>query len=496
MLLTCEEMRIAEDRVFSTGVSAESLMEKAGLGIAEAVRQFFPVPGQLIVVGGKGHNAGDALVAARHLIADGWEVAVRFAFPVNELRPLSEKKLLELDEGIRLEELDSKVVVRGGPLVVLDGLLGIGAGGELRGRIREACLEINRLRSEAHAIVIAVDIPTGLNGDTGEPDSAAVMADYTFTIAAGKRGLVADRAINHVGRIVLIPLEELTPDSDGKSSRLADSEFVRSLLPVRDFDTHKGEAGRVGIIAGSVGLSGAARLCSAAAVCGGAGLVTLFVPEAIWPQMAVACAPEVMVRPIKDYAEVAAFPADALGVGPGLGDEVPDSLIDLLLNHQAPVVIDADALNAIARRGVAQIGSIKAPRLLTPHPGEMARLQEGKRMSRVERACIFASEYPVSLLLKGARTINVSSDMAPVYNTTGSPGMASGGMGDVLTGLSTALIAQGMNVTNAGIAGSWLLGMAAELAIISGNESVESLSATSVMDHIGEAFENCRYGCY
>ena len=259
MLVTCDEMRALEDAVFATGVAADSLMERAGEGMAKALQQFFPSPGHLIIVGGKGHNAGDALVAARHLLDCGWSASVRFAFPVEELRSLTAAKLKMLQDRVSVDSLDAPVPEGWGPMVVMDGLLGIGAGGALRGGILDACKAVSRLRREARAATVAVDIPTGLNGDSGQVDPDAVIADYAFTVAAVKTGLVADSAINHVGRLVVVPLAELEPVDDGVSSRVADARLVRSRLPIREFDTHKGKAGRVGLIAGSVGLTGAAR---------------------------------------------------------------------------------------------------------------------------------------------------------------------------------------------------------------------------------------------
>ena len=370
MLVTCNEMRSLEAAVFARGVSADSLMERVGEGMAWAVQRWFPQPGRLIVVAGKGHNAGDAFVVARMLQAIGWQLSVRSPFAISEMAELTRAKWSLLGENIAVDGLDAVVPSGLGPLVVLDGLLGIGASGGLRGGIRDACRVVNRLRKEARGVTIAVDIPTGVDGDTGEVEPDAVVADYTFTVAAAKRGLVADGATNHVGRIVVIPLRELEPADDGASPRVADANHVRTLLPLREFDTHKGKAGRVGLIAGSVGLSGAARLSATAALHAGAGLVTLFVPTAIWSQLAVACPPEIMVRPMDDVGELEGFSLDAIGIGPGLGPDVSAEMLALVLSKSVPMVVDADALNAIARNGVDCLEAVTAPRLLTPHPGE------------------------------------------------------------------------------------------------------------------------------
>ncbi|MGK0187767.1 MAG: hydroxyethylthiazole kinase-like uncharacterized protein yjeF [Verrucomicrobiales bacterium] len=488
MLVTCQEMRALEDAVFARGISADSLMERVGAGMAQAVQQWFPKSGHVMIFSGNGHNAGDAFVAARHLANDGWSISVRFATSGEDLQPLTMSKFRALGDQVIIEALNAPVHTPCGPLLLMDGLLGIGAAGELRGSILDASIVINNTRQVHRAQTIAIDIPTGVNGDTGAVDSNAVIADYTLTVAAAKKGLVADAAINHVGRLEVISIEELEPSQRTDCPQVADRKLVRSLLPRRAFDSHKGTAGRVGIIAGSVGFSGAARLAATAALHSGAGLVTLFVPEKIWSTLAVTCPPEVMVRAISTVNEVRDHRLDVIGIGPGLGDSESPDLLDFLLNDPRPMVIDADALNAIARKGVNCLRAITAPRLLTPHPGEMERLQPSTNRSRTEQASVFSQNYPVSLLLKGARTVVASAGKALTYNTTGCPGMASGGMGDALTGICSGLIAQGLAPHEAGILGSWLLGRAAEIAISDDLESNESLTASAVIRNLGRAF--------
>jgi ADP-dependent NAD(P)H-hydrate dehydratase / NAD(P)H-hydrate epimerase len=282
MLLTCSEMRSLEERAFADGIAAETLMEEVGAQIAAAVRQFFFLPGRCIVFVGKGHNGGDAFVAARHLQQHGWEIDLREAFPRHDAAALTQKKALELAEDRSIGPLGFSITCRRS-LVVLDGLLGLGAGGALREPILGACREINRLRREADAHVFAIDLPTGLDGDTGTADADTVVADTTLTIGCVKAGLVADGAVNYVGRLVVLPLSELNARSE--TVHLADSintaPALAPFLSRRPFDTHKGDCGRVGIVAGSRGYVGAAVLCAEAAVRGGAGLVTLYVPEEI-----------------------------------------------------------------------------------------------------------------------------------------------------------------------------------------------------------------------
>ncbi|MGI9244552.1 MAG: NAD(P)H-hydrate dehydratase [Verrucomicrobiales bacterium] len=483
MILTVTQMQEAEERLFATGVEAEPLMDRAGLGIAEAVDRFFPGRGRLITFVGPGHNGGDALVAARHLSAMGWGVELRLVGR-DRFRPLTEKKLGEVGE---LGSCGAH-----GNLVLLDGLLGIGARGPLRGDIQEAAAEMNALRGGRFARTVAIDIPSGIDGDTGEPYAGAVVADLTLTIAQTKAGLLADAAIDHVGRLGLIPLDEIVVTEGDAGAVLTEPRHLAKLLPRRKFDTHKGKAGRVGIIAGSRGLAGAAVLCSAAAVRGGAGLVTLFVPVDLYPVVAPMTIPEVMVRPVKNYLEVREANLDVLAIGPGLG-VADDEVLELIASSTIPCVIDADALNLIAARGLAQLEKCQGPRLLTPHPGEMEHLFPQIGRGRREWAEAFVAQHPkLCLLLKGARTIIKADGEPAAFNPTGHPGMATGGLGDVLTGLCAALIAQGLSVYQAGCAGSWLAGRAAELAL--GDQSEESFAASDTISKFGEAFRSLHRG--
>jgi NAD(P)H-hydrate epimerase len=213
----------------------------------------------------------------------GWKIEVRAAYPEAQWAELTKRQ----SEKLELRTVYNRSNLR--PLIVLDGLLGIGAAGALREPILAACVEINRLRTQENAQVFALDIPTGLDGDTGAAADEAVRADFTLTIGCAKLGLVADQAINYVGRLAVLPLSELSSRLDPASaagSQVATAASLKGLLLRRDFDTHKGMAGRVGIYAGSTGAVGAAVMCAAGAVRGGAGLVTLHVPSEIYSVVA------------------------------------------------------------------------------------------------------------------------------------------------------------------------------------------------------------------
>ena len=493
MILTCTAMKALETRAFAEGVSPEALMEEAGAQVAAVVRQFFPTPGRCVVFFGKGHNGGDALVAARQLARRGWKVELRPAFDPDVWSSLTVRKQREFTES------QSRVAVvprqeNGGALVVLDGLLGIGAGGALREPIRAAAREINRLRTEENAHVFALDLPTGLDGDSGAADADCVVADFTATVGFAKTGLLADGATPFTGRLAVLPLAALSARAGtDETATVATARTLTARLPRRRFEMHKGECGRVGIVAGSAGLTGAAVLCTEACMHAGAGLVTLYVTPEIYVLIAGRIAPEVMVKEVASCLAVLEGRHDALAVGPGLGNREAE-LLKLVQRAPQPMVVDADALNALARR-TDLLARCAGPRLLTPHPGEMARLDAASaRRPRSETAREFAQRFPVTLLLKGARTVVAEAGRPLSYNSTGNPGMATGGMGDVLTGVCAALAGQGLGLYDAARLGAWLCGRAAELAVFEGGESEESLTARHVIAHLGGAFKNLRAG--
>jgi NAD(P)H-hydrate epimerase len=500
-------MRAAEEAAFARGITAEALMEEAGAGIARAVAKFFPRPGKCLVFAGKGHNAGDAFVAARWLEEAGWAIETRLIFPEQELSALTSKKLAEL----RAQEcgrgfcapigatpgIGAQRPLPHSPIIILDGLLGLGAHPPLREPIRSACREINSLRAKAR--VIAIDLPTGLDGDTGEADPDCVSADFTLTVGAAKTGLVADSAIDFVGRLEVVPLADLRRDelplvpgrAEARPSEAATPEALRNLLPRRSYSSYKNQFGRIGIVAGSRGFTGAAVMCSLGALRAGAGLVELFVPEEIYEIVAAAAAPEVMVKPVTSYADLLAEPIDVWAVGPGLGKSRAEEIIELIREAGQPMVVDADGLNILAEN-MATLEKVRGARLLTPHPGEMQRLFPADKMSRAETATKFCAEHAVTLLLKGSRTIVAEAGRPLSYNTTGNPGLATGGMGDVLTGVCAALLGAKLLPNEAARLGAWLCGRAAELAVSDGNASEESLLPSDVLDRLGSAFRDLR----
>ena len=492
-------MRAAEQAAFARGVRVEALMDQAGAGVARTVRQFFPTPGRCIVYAGKGHNGGDALVAAECLQRAGWKIEIELAFPEEDCSELTRKKLQSLRD-TKTETATAKFPVAPtvsslAPLpatIILDGLLGLGAKPMLREPIRSAARAINRRRVEQNAFVFAIDIPTGLDADSGETDPEdPIVADFTVAIGYAKYGLVVDSVLDLVGRIEVVPLADLALGDIKPNDFLTTPRSLGSVLHRRKFGAYKNLFGRIGVVAGSEGFVGAGLMTTRGALGAGAGLVELFVPREIYPIVAAAAPVEAMVKPVRSYRDLLDETIDVWALGPGLGKTKGRQILRLIEGSDRPMVVDADGLNILSEK-VDLLQHCRGLRLLTPHPGEMKRLFDYGKMSRAGTVRHFCDKFPVTLLLKGSRTIVGERDKPLSYNSTGNPGMASGGMGDVLTGVCAALAGQGVSFYDAARVGAWVCGRAAEIAVFNAGASEESLLASDVLAHLGRAFNDMR----
>src|SRR5438552_3538733 len=328
-------MRAAENSAFAKGISAEALMNTAGAGIARGVQQFFPQPGHCLCFAGKGNNGGDALVAAAHLKRAGWHTDVHLSFSENESSDLLRKKIAEFRDTAAIE----RILNVSPSFIVLDGLLGFGSEPPLLCPILAACREINRLRREEGAYVFAVDLPSGLDGDTGAVDQDCIFADFTVTIGAAKRGLLADDALNFIGRLAVVSLPELgLPDTE---ETITCPASLQEVMRRRQFNAFKNQFGRIGVVAGTIGFAGAANRCAFGALRDGAGVVEVFVPENIYDIVAAAAPFESMVKPIKTYAKLRYEAGYAWAIGPGLGRDNAPEIIELIQRAENPMVVDA-----------------------------------------------------------------------------------------------------------------------------------------------------------
>ena len=485
-------MRELERAVMEAGVGEGELMGRAGRALGRAIGMQYQEVGMAVAYVGKGHNGGDALIALGVLREEfGWRIGVRAGYGVEEWAELPRERWAELGlDGFLAEGFEREVC---GPLLLLDGLLGIGAsGGAPREPLAGLAGEMNRLSGEAGARVVAVDVPTGVDADGGELFPGVVRAERTFTIGAVKRGLLSGGAVDAVGQLALVRVEGLEERGGGGMEMICPQEMTMGKER-RAFDFHKGKAGRVGVYAGSRAFAGAALLTALGAQRAGAGLVTLYVRPDACEAVGARLAPEVMLRPCADAAELLGEKLDAVVAGPGLGmleEEAAAGLLKLVERTEVPMVIDADGLNLLAgREGVKLDGR----HVLTPHPGEFARLApESEGMDREEAARAFAEgSGGAVLLLKGARTLVGRRGAGLWANSTGTPAMSNGGQGDLLAGVIGGLLAGGMDGMEAAGLGAWLCGHAAELGA---EECGEVCAATDTAARIGRAWRNWRRG--
>jgi NAD(P)H-hydrate epimerase len=489
--VTISGMLDAEADALSSGWTEERLLDLAGERLGSAIGRFFPHPGSVVGYLGKGHNAGDTLVALKILRNHfSWNIAVRTAFPIEECAPLTRQKWQQLELDSLLTQLPAWRYTEG-PLLLLDGLLGTGSHGALRNPLLALAEEMNWLRNHAGARIAAIDLPSGIDADSGEIFPSTVTADVTFMIANAKRGLLTAHAAHATGALALVPVEPLI------SKNLSDMELISPQTmdfakQPRPFDFHKGMAGRVAIIAGSPQYTGAAVLATLGALRGGAGLITLHVPNPSVSFIAAKCPPEIIVRGFSSLGELRNLAADAQVVGCGIGDldtTVGEALIDWIANTQIPTVVDADALNLIAKSGRRDV--LTSHHVLTPHPGEFQRLApELSTLAREAAARAFADQTPSTLLLKGCRTLVTRADHPLWCNSTGTPGMATGGQGDLLAGVIGARLALGNPPLEAASLAAWLCGRSAEIALDQPEISEESLTPSDVANHLGSAYSD------
>ena len=460
-LVGAAEMR-AIDRaaIDGLGIPSLQLMTRAGGAVAEAATALAGPVARFVVVTGGGNNGGDGWVAARLLHDAGRPVRVVAVVSPEELQgDAAAVAARALEGGVAWAHFHPDAPLSASPGdVVVDALLGTGLSRPAAGAFEAAIRRIATARSHG-ARVLSVDLPSGLSADTGQPLGPCVWADATVTFAFQKRGLVLHPGPAHAGlvRVAEIGLPPAAAARVPVTCELLDEPAARALVPPRRPEFHKGDAGRLLVVAGSPGKTGAAHLALLGALRGGAGLVTLAArPEVLGP--ALAGRPEAMSVALPGSGPLgaedlpalleAAREADALVIGPGIprGPETAALLCALLGQRPVPAVLDADALNALAedRAALEGLAALRSPLVLTPHPGEMARLAglsiAEVQGDRLEMAQEHARAWRAVVVLKGARTVVAAPEGVPAVVSSGNPGLATGGTGDVLAGLCLSLI--------------------------------------------------------
>ncbi len=501
-----QQMRSVDRAATEIGfVPSIVLMENAAIACVNELKKDFDLTGKSVAVFcGKGNNGGDGLAIARHLYNMGVDTGV---FLVNGNSYTGDAKInfdivsgmdIPLDTVADTEGLEH--IIRSYDIVV-DAIFGTGISGNVRG----TAYDVIKIINENAKYILSVDVPSGINSDSGEICGICINADKTVTFAGYKIGMLMYPASECTGEIKvdMISMPKSAIDSQDIRVNVTDDEFIRSKIKPRKSNSHKGDYGKLLIIAGSKGMSGAAYMSAQAALKSGAGLITLASCESV-NAVLEAKTTEVMTCALPDNdghisADAAVKilelmeNADAVLIGPGLGRSADTEEIVrcVLHNSSVPVIVDADAINAVARDKEI-LSECACELIFTPHTMEMSRLT-GLDVSyieenRIELSREFCEEVGAVLLLKGPHTVVTAPSLMQYINITGNPGMASGGSGDVLAGIIAALLARGIDCEAAAAAAAYIHGTAGDIAMA--KYGMESMSATDVLDCLPEAF--CR----
>ncbi|GAB6179637.1 NAD(P)H-hydrate dehydratase [Desulfotomaculum defluvii] len=497
-LATAAEMReIDRKAIQEYGIPGIVLMENAGLQVIRVIQKLLPQVSEKVftILVGKGNNGGDGLVIARHLFNLGAKVKVLLMADAEEFQGDAKVNLTiwqRLGQPVYpVNQVNGINIVKVALLntdVLIDAMYGTG----FHGTVNEKVARVINLINASQVMVLAVDIPSGLEADSGKAQGPCLRADHTVTFGLPKLGLVLEPGASIAGKlhVVDISLPKELLENKNIPRQLLTRQLISQWFKPRKQDSHKGSYGHVFIVAGSRNMCGAARMAVRGALRSGVGLVTLGVPQSIQP-LAAAGSDEAMTKglpeteagtlataAVEPVLEACAF-ADVLALGPGIGThpETVEFVLNLLPRLTIPVVLDADALNALAGKTTI-LEKLQVPVIMTPHPGEMARLSgfstSEVQEKRLELASTVAKRWHAVVLLKGAKTIIASPEGEILINPTGNPGMATGGSGDVLTGVIASLLAQGFTTFQAAATGAYLHGYAGDMA-------AQQLSQTSTL---------------
>ena len=492
-LLTAVEMRAVDHATIAAGTPGTTLMQRAGDGVAEALERHWGsvLALRVLVLAGAGNNGGDGFVAARALAARGARVAVALCAPEARGSETARVMLDRLDgTGVLVRVVPDAAALTA--LVatldhwdfVIDALLGTGAVGEPRGVLADACRLVNSLHGQGTR-VLAVDMPTGVGSDDGRAGEHAVRADFTVTFGHARRGHWLWPGRGYCGAIEVVDIGLVTPEQAGIApAALADARELAALLPVREARAHKGSTGRVLLVGGAPGMTGALVLAARAAVRAGAGYVRVAAPASLQDVLAAHLVEPMVIGCGEDEARTltaTALPrilaqaerADAVAIGSGMSTRPHAAmLVRELATHLAkPLVLDADALTALSPAADVLVPALRlapAPRILTPHLGEMQRLSGQSpaelEARRIDAAKGWAQRWGAVIVLKGAPTVVAAPDGRVSVNPTGGPALATAGTGDVLTGTLVALLAQGLSAYDAARLATYAHGRAGDLA--------------------------------
>lgn len=485
-VVTAKQMQaIDQQAIDGFGIPGITLMENAGVGVVRELQERFPdlSSKKVFIFCGKGNNGGDGFVIARHLFNLGSEVRVLLAGKLSELKGGATTNANSAHNiGVQIDELDPDSLNRQDHKlrhcdIIIDAVFGTGLNKPVSGFIEKVIDKIN----QHEKFVVSVDINSGVDSDSGQLMGSYVKSNLTLALAHWKLShlLHPTAGVMQEVRLIDIGIPEKSCDDQNIQVHQSEEEDIKSYFQKRDPNSHKGSYGHVLVLAGSKGKSGAAGLTALAVLRAGAGLCTLALPDS--SQKAFELHPmEVMTVPLPETANgTLSLQAkesildllkgkSVVAIGPGISTD-PETVTligEILPQIQCPLVIDADALNALSLHK-DWLKKLSPETVLTPHPKEMSRLTgvptEEIQKNRVATASKFASEHSLTLVLKGSPSLIGLDDGSVVINPTGNAGMATGGSGDVLTGIIAGLMAQGLSASQASIAGTYIHGQAGDL---------------------------------
>lgn len=513
-VVSAEEMQWCDKTTINVyGIPGFLLMEHAGYGVAEVIRkECSPLESKnILILCGKGNNGGDGFVAARLLANSGASIQIVVLASPSELKgdAKAHYKILEtlskkLDGSITIRKYSKRLLASiPRPDVIIDAIFGTG----FTGIVRKPISDVIHWMNQQQAKIVSVDIPSGVHGTTGLVANCAVHADITVTFGCLKSGLLCSQGREAAGSVRVIDIGILTKIIEDKrlNTAIVEKTDVRKVLPQRSIHAHKYSVGKVFVLAGSKGLTGAAALCSMAALRIGAGAVVLGTPDSVYPILARKLT-EAMVFPLPSTPDgtlsLASLDAirerltwaDVLVLGPGLSQhpETQKLILKILFDYRGKILVDADGLNAIANHGISKLRSSRAQLILTPHVGEFARLNKmpvhDVEYHRISAAQNLAKKIGATIVLKGVPTVIASKLGSTMLNSTGNPGMATAGAGDVLAGIIAGLWAQGLPDVEAAWASVYLHGLSGDC--IAQKIGERSLVAQDLIENISLALQN------
>lgn len=508
-IYNCNQMRQIENKANQGGMSFIQMMENAGKACAVKIAKIISkskgtVNKNVCILCGSGKNGGDGFVIARYLDKKGFKVSVVLACgepkaqEAVEMYSLIKNKIECADISVDPNKALKHIL---GSDYIVDCIFGIGFKGALSGNTAQLVKDINSMNKT----VISVDIPSGLEGDSGKCSDIHFCADYTLAVSCKKPVHILKPAADYCGKVSVIDIgfsKDCYDIEDGYAFLSADVSFIKQALPKRTSDSNKGDFGRLLSICGSKNMQGAAVMCAQAAVRSGAGLVCCAFPEKAYSAIAPKLT-EPLMLPLPDDSEgflsakaldkilenLKKSSAAVIGCGLGCTEDTEKLVFSVISKAQCPLVIDADGINALSKN-INVLKTAAAPIILTPHPGEMARLTglsiDEIQSKRLSVAKAFAQMSGCIVVLKGSNTVIASPDGSCCVNPTGNAGMAKGGSGDVLAGIIASFCAQGMDCFDAAVSGAYIHGMCGD--DLASAFSITGMTPTMMLEYLPSLF--------